>query len=146
VYEQKKDEIIPWLGCSYRQYQINLSERHFKPLYGQDIFARLFGARLQTYYRDAIVVVPDLGFDIEVDYLEKNDFRLGLNKVLVIRCHREGYDFSNDSRNYVYTDYFPSLDLYNDSTPEIFEIKAKRVFDSFMRGESFPVVSEPVKG
>jgi hypothetical protein len=145
VYESKKDEVIPWLGYSYRQYQINLSEKHFKPLYGESIFARLFGARLENYSKDATVVVPDLGFDIETDYLEKMDFKLGIDKVLIIRCHRLNYDFSGDSRSYIYTNYFPSIDINNSGSAEGFESKGERIFESFMRGDDISIFNETVR-
>lgn len=145
VYESKKDEIIPWLGCSYRQYQINLSEKHFKPLYGEDIFARLFVARLEGYSKDATIVVPDLGFQIETDYLEKMDKALNLERVLIIRCHRPGYDFSNDSRSYIYTNYFPSIDINNTGSAEGFASKGKQIFETFMRGEGTSKHNEKVR-
>jgi hypothetical protein len=144
-YEDHKDEIIPWLGCSYRQYQINLSEKHFKPMYGQDIFAKLFAARLSTYDKNATVIVPDSGFDIEIQYLEKTDYSLQLNRVLIVRCHREGYDFSNDSRNYVYTDHFLSIDINNDGTAEEFQAKGERILESLLKGEDMSRYNEKVK-
>lgn len=145
VYESKKDEHIDWLGCSYRQYQINLSEKHFKPLYGQDIFARLLAARLKTYDRNAAIVVPDLGFDIETDYLERLDLKLNLGKVLIVRCHRPGYDFSNDSRNYVYTNYFSSIDINNTGSAEGFASRGKWIFESFMRGDDCTKYNDKVR-
>lgn len=148
AYESRKDEIIPWLGCSYRQYQINLSELHFKPLYGQDIFARLFGARLEGYDKDAVVVVPDLGFDIETFYLNNvySSVGMDINDILIIRCHRKGYDFSGDSRSYIYSDVFTSIDINNDGTQEEFEKKGDKVFRSFLNGFDCSKFNEPVEG
>jgi hypothetical protein len=138
VYEQVKDEVIPWLGVSYRQYQINLSEKHFKPLYGDNIFARLLFARLDTYNKDVVVLVPDLGFDIEIDTAEKT---MEPNEVLLIRCHRPGFT-AFDSRKYVYSEKFKSVDLNNDKFTSEFINKAEKVFEAFMGNQSLAKFNE----
>ena len=64
-HEATKDEIIPVLGVSYRQWQIDYSEKYMKPLYGNDIFGRLL---LDRCRRDAdeiddngIYIISDCG-------------------------------------------------------------------------------------
>jgi len=91
-YESRKDLPIPVLGKSYRQWQIDFSEKFMKPLYGQDIFGKLLLDR--THGVTGPVVVPDCGFQIEVDTLA--DY-----PCLLITVKRDGCDFSNDSREYV---------------------------------------------
>lgn len=56
------------------------------------------------------VVVSDLGFDGEYQALED----LIPESLLLIRVHREGHNFLNDSRNYVYPDHAAcTLDFFN---------------------------------
>jgi hypothetical protein len=88
---------------TYRQWQIEFSEKLMKPLYGQDVFGRLFVNTLDKRYdlferADVTVLVPDSGFDIEIDTLVKH-FRV--EDIVLIRVHRQGCDFSNDSRSYL---------------------------------------------
>lgn len=100
-WEGKKEEIIPKLGTSYRQWQIDFSERFMKPAYGEDIFARLLIDRIDFYgdpkYSIEVAVISDCGFQIEVDTLLKD----GRYDPLLIRCHRPGFTFEGDSRQYV---------------------------------------------
>lgn len=110
-YEARKDEVIPALGVSFRQWQIDYSERFMKSLYGQDVFARLLLDRLGepdtrrsslvqgqtkvTTVEEVFVVVSDCGFQIEVDTILKSPL---VSDSLLIRVHREGRDYKNDSR------------------------------------------------
>lgn len=106
-WEDIKDEPHELLNNrSYRQWQIDFSEVLMKPLYGEDVFGRLFCARIaqyesdwdQKYFMEPIIVVPDSGFQIELKslnkYLPEADWKL-------IRLHRNGTDFSGDSRSYL---------------------------------------------
>lgn len=123
-FEAKKDEPLHILGGgkSYRQWQIDFSEKFMKPFYGEKIFARLLIARHLHpggTFPDHIIVIPDCGFQIEVD--EAIAF-FGSRNTLLLRIHRPGYDFSSDSRGYVVApETSTSADLYNDSTQEHFE-------------------------
>lgn len=100
-WEDRKDEPSLLLGGkSYRQWQIDYSESFMKPLYGGDIFPRLFADRHSHRFEDKYytVLVPDCGFDIEVLTLRKLLPKAG---ILLIRIHRTGFDFSLDSRSYI---------------------------------------------
>lgn len=90
-YEERKSERIPWLGASFRQWQIDFSETFMKPRYGNDIFGRMMVRR--TCW-DHTFVVPDCGFQIEVDCLRDYD-------CILIQVARKGCTFVDDSRNYV---------------------------------------------
>lgn len=118
-YEETKDEVIPWLGCSYRQWQIDYSESFMKPKYGKNIFSRLFVHRNENSTSRAIVV-PDSGFAEEAEPVAK---AFGVENTLLIRVHRPGTDFSNDSRSHIYNISPNELDIYNDSDVESFHAK-----------------------
>lgn len=93
-FEDIKDEIIPTLGISFRRWQIDFSEKFMKPLSGENVFGRMLHARTRNFPPSTIVVIPDCGFQIEVDTLRDED-------CLLIRVERNGCDFSSDSRSFV---------------------------------------------
>lgn len=93
-YENDKTAVIPWLGVSYRQWQIDFSEKFMKPLYGDDIFGRMLLERTRHFYDHVPVIVPDCGFQVEVDTFAAAD-------CLLIRVERKGTSFEGDSRSHV---------------------------------------------
>lgn len=93
-YEDHKEDVIPSLGVSYRQWQIDVSEKFMKPLYGNDVFGRLLLNRSYPT-KSFIHVVSDCGFQIECDVLKDHN-------VLLFQLYREGCSFENDSREYVF--------------------------------------------
>lgn len=121
TYERIKEDPLKLLnGKSYRQWQIDFSESFMKPLYGEDIFARLLASRLYSLRADYPVtaVIPDCGFQVEADKLSRF---LDLNIVL-IRIHRRGCDFSGDSRGYIEAPKgVQFFSINNDGTKEDFE-------------------------
>lgn len=98
LVEHTKDDIIPILGVSYRQWQIDFSEKFMKPLYGDDIFGRLLLHRcemdVQENGPDAIYIVSDCGFQTECDLLRDHN-------VLLFVMNRDGCTFEGDSREVV---------------------------------------------
>jgi hypothetical protein len=101
-FERKKEEIIPALGVSYRQWQIDFSEKFIKPNYGDASFGKLLldrcNYRFVTQSCD-LIVVPDCGFQIEIEVLY-NNFQPASN-ILMLQLHREDCTFKGDSRGYV---------------------------------------------
>jgi len=94
--ERQKEEPVGFCSFpSFRQMQIDLSERWAKPLYGQDIFARLLVARVLRSPHDH-VVITDCGFRAELDVLIAE---FGLANVLFVKVYREGCYYENDSRS-----------------------------------------------
>lgn len=99
-WESMKEEIIPELGVSYRQWQIDFSESFLK-CYKQDIFGQLLAARITRRFARNIanlIVVPDCGFSIEIDVMYQT---FKHEDILLIRCNRPGFTFVGDSRSYV---------------------------------------------
>lgn len=128
-YESTKDDVIPWLGVSYRQWQIDFSEKFMKPLYGNDIFARLFVQRNQNTGASAIVV-PDSGFLEEAKPVAD---AFGVENTLLIRCHRLGYDFTGDSRSYISGISPHEVDVVNDTTLDEYYKKITIIVAEFLR-------------
>jgi hypothetical protein len=97
-FEEHKEEPNELLGCSYRQWQIDFSEKFMKPLYEENIFGRLFINRAWRQSKNAVIFTPDCGFDIEYTTLA-NAF--GQENVLVVKIYRPGTGFKGDSRTYL---------------------------------------------
>lgn len=115
-------------GKSYRQWQIDFSEKFMKPLYGEDIFARIFVHTIEHLRTGELgewngyVIVPDCGFQIEAETLAA---LLPEVRKMFVRIHRKGTDFSKDSRSYFHPQEIPlQIDLYNNGTMEDLELNA----------------------
>lgn len=121
-YEREKDSPIPFLGVSYRRWQIDFSERFLKH-YGEDIFGKLLVRRLfekglkNGGGENALVLVADCGFQIEREALAE------FNPVLV-RIEREGTSFLGDSRSYLPD---PDYIVQNNSDQKTFEDEMVRL-------------------
>jgi hypothetical protein len=80
-----------------REGLIELSESHFKRLYGDDIFGRALMYRTRStnrVHRDQVFVIDDCGFDAEFTAFPRENTYL-------VRIMRPGFDFQSDSRSYV---------------------------------------------
>jgi hypothetical protein len=126
-WESTKGDIIPWLGVSYRQWQIDFSEGFLKK-YGQDIFAKLFVQRNETTRAKAIVV-PDSGFAEEVFPVAQ---KFGEDNILLVRIHRPGFDFTGDSRSYLHNVVKNEVDITNDTGVEEFHKKLHGIVGDFL--------------
>jgi len=83
------------LLLSPRQALIFVSEHVIKPMHGN----RYFGNIAKQYCRNydlQNVVFPDGGFWAEIQELEEV-----YRRVSIVRLHRDGFDFRNDSRDYI---------------------------------------------
>ena len=93
-----KEVALPTLGgISPRQALIHVSEEIIKPKYGK----KLFGLKAMDSIRmlDGVtdtVIFSDGGFVEEVECLIEHGC-----DVHIVQLHAEGFDFGNDSRNYV---------------------------------------------
>lgn len=84
-------------GLSPREFMIWISETVMKPRFGDKVFAiRAYETYLSLDSGD-MLVFSDGGFPDEVAALVE----FGAT-VKLFRLHRDGYDFSGDSRNYIY--------------------------------------------
>lgn len=114
-YEEIKEQVLPGIEVSYRQFQIDVSEKFFKPVYGNDIFGKLLLRRSMP--PPYINVVSDCGFQIECDVLKDHN-------VCLISIHRDGTSFANDSRQWVRPhENWYHFEIDNSRTKEGFEEK-----------------------
>lgn len=113
-----------------RDILIYLAEKVLKPKYGKDFIARGTAdtiAGLIQFQREqsneaAVIVVPDLGFDYEIDTVRK---MIPDAHVISVAVHRPGFTFEGDSRSYVKGLNFG---LHNTENYEDLKHKALRLF------------------
>lgn len=116
-YEARKDETVPELGVSFRQWQIDFSEKLMKPQYGDDVFARLFLQRCHHWNApNTTIVVSDCGFTVEYRTVVASKM---FSRVTLLHTERHGCTFVNDSRETVWPgvrDDTALFKLYNNGT------------------------------
>ena len=98
-YEANKDRPIQVEGdrvTTIRQEMIALSEHHVKPRLGHGWWARALLNR--TRLSSGVIIVTDMGFPAEHDVFAET---FGKSHCAWIHVHREGHDFSQDSRSYI---------------------------------------------
>jgi hypothetical protein len=99
-------------GKSIRQAMIFVSEVIMKPHFGKEYFGKITAKSCTKSWN----FISDGGFNEEILEVasELN------NNILVIRLHRAGCDFSNDSRDYLQNlPYINTVDYYNNSDNEL---------------------------
>ena len=107
-YEAEKEVPQSWLtvndtALSRREALIFMSEDRLKLDFGPSIIARLTCEELVKSHIETILsgsaptvyIFPDGGFQEEVEHLARHC------TVYVVRIHRDGHDFSHDSRSYI---------------------------------------------
>jgi hypothetical protein len=121
-FEDEKDEEHElFFGLSPRQAYIALSERLFKPVFGEEFFGEVLVRNIQGVIDDKtepyldVAIVTDSGFASEAKPLIRH---FGVNNVGLIRLSRTGTSFKGDSRGSI---FLPELrdrqiDVENNST------------------------------
>lgn len=90
-----KEEVWEATGVSPRNMLIHTSENVIKPRLGKDFFGKAAAQRCQQQ-SSTLAVFSDGGFAEEIPPLKE------LYKyVVVVRLHREGFSFGDDSRTYL---------------------------------------------
>lgn len=80
-----------------RRLLIRISEEFLKPTYGDGIFGRIAAKELQRSSYP-LIVFTDSGFVEEANTILRS---VGQRNTVLIRLHREGCNFNNDSRGYL---------------------------------------------
>lgn len=96
-----------------RQLLIALSEELLKPRYGNSVFGNFLWTEATKSAND-LFVVSDCGFQEEVNRLINS---AGASNCVLLRLHREGKDFNNDSRSFLRLQEVKSHDIHNNLTP-----------------------------
>jgi hypothetical protein len=104
-----------------RELMIDVSEKFLKPVYGPAIMADLLLGQLQGF--TGVALIRDTGFQVELESLAK---RMGFRKIYCARIHRDGCDFSNDSREYVTHPF--AADYENNGSLDDLRVEAGRIY------------------
>lgn len=87
-------------GRTPRQALIHVSENIYKPRFGSDYFGKVEALKLSELAGrlggSFNVIYPDGGFTDECTAIEPE-----LDLLIIIRLHRDGFDFLGDSRDYI---------------------------------------------
>lgn len=98
-HEMKNRKMDIFFGKSWREVNIDMSEKFFKKQHGKDVFGKILVNRIMDLDIDNItVVLSDGGFNEEVVPLIE---KFGSDNVFLVKLFRKGKDFENDSRKYI---------------------------------------------
>lgn len=95
-------------GLSPRDAYIKVGDE-LRAEHGPDIVTRMLCDNIVASCV-SIVVNPDCGGDAEAEGIVD---LLGYDRVIVFRIHKEGHDYSGDSRNWVTSDKVRKIDIVN---------------------------------
>ncbi len=120
--ESKKDVRVDILmHKSLRDSFISFSEDWAKKFYSPEVFGLLAGERIQLAIRQNknihTVVFSDSGFREELLAVKRT---INNARHFLIRIHRDGYSYTNDSRSYISNVCETELDIQNTSLQELF--------------------------
>lgn len=121
-------------GLSWRQALIWMSEDCMKPKFGKAIFGELMAQRLHAPTSCELTVITDCGFAAEVfPVLDE----MGAMNCHIIRLHRDGCTFDQDSRSYLFAKREPPVgthvqDINNNHDKKMFRIQVLRRVDAIM--------------
>lgn len=96
--DQLKDEEYLGVPRGIRKLQIALSEDVMKPLFGQDIFAKILTRSVRCLRKEVLCIISDTGFTNEFKYLFYRTPRINF---LTLRLSRGNTSFDGDSREYI---------------------------------------------
>lgn len=101
-----------WGGRSVRDLMISTSEDYLKPMFGKNYMGTQAVNSIKSEGRNHndVILFTDGGFEAEVRELEKSF------NVVVVQVHRNGCDFSGDSRNYIEGEQLETCTLSNNRT------------------------------
>ena len=136
--ENKGTPFDVFFGKTPREVQIAISEALMKPLHGNDIFGRLLIRRCESdpiwlFNRDAIVI-SDSGFREEAEVVID---KYGTDNVQLWRLHRDGCDYSDDSRGYIdlADEGVTQFDIQNNGTLDELKDVSIELYKAFMEGK-----------
>lgn len=131
IYTRELKDVVDWrlrvqgVAVSPRVYIIWISEEVMKPIFGLGFFGTQSANQIDQY---SINCFSDGGFAPELDALMWRTAQLEdyfcYPEVIVVRIHRDGCTFKNDSRGYLaeediaFPQYVRFIDIRNDGMEE----------------------------
>lgn len=101
-----------------------------KKFWSDYIFGRICGEKVKKYLKDApedmIYIVTDCGFQKEfeafVNTVLGSKFA-SMTRLHLVRVHRPEHTFDGDTREWIFTDKFNSIDVFNNGTLTEYSVK-----------------------
>ncbi len=129
-YEPIKDQQRhEFFGKTPREAYIAHSELYMKPVYGLDIFGKLWLRTALTAPNVAHWLIPDSGFAYEAQPVMEH---YGQGNCLLIRIHRDGYDYKGDSRSYI-TLPCETIDISNNASITELEVALRHAVGIWLK-------------
>lgn len=99
----KERRSVTFGGLSPREALQYVSEKIYKPRYGNDYFGKQSAQAVENSHAE-VIIFSDGGFKEEVESISK------VSDVFLIRVRKNGLDFTGDTRKYLYLDGIASMD------------------------------------
>lgn len=142
-----KETIVPELELNGNQFSrrgalIYTSEQIMKPVYGKSYYGDVLANKL---IQNCNYCISDGGFEDELLSIIN---KIGVNQIILIQLIRDGYDYSNDSRNYLSGNIIQEFILGSTKVQPITEIKLKfdirtyRVYNNSTKAEFHSVLKK----
>ena len=129
-YEAQKSTPLPdFFGKTPREAYIAHSELYMKPVYGLDIYGQLWLRAAIATPNVAYWLIPDSGFTFEAQPVMEH---YGVGNCLLIRLHREGYDYKGDSRSYI-TLPCKTIDIQNNASVTELEVALRNAVGTWLQ-------------
>lgn len=119
LYNNRETKELPTnrlFGRSPRGHLIYVAEEVIKPAFGKDYFGNIIASKIHADYN----VISDIGFIEEVTPVVN---KVGQESITLIRIHREGSIFEEESRGWLSGICDREYDVYNDGTLEELFVK-----------------------
>ena len=111
LFEDAKESPMPmFMDLTPREAYIAVSERLFKPLFGEEVFGMILADNMKRQPGVPLWVVTDSGFAPEAQPIIRT---FGADNCTLVRMHRDGCDFAADSRSYIELPDVHTIDLHN---------------------------------
>lgn len=128
-YEDCKDTPHDdFLGLTPRQAYINVSEKYFKPIHGQDVFGHFLKKEILSSSSNYFII-SDSGFWNEAQVLIDT---FGVDNVYLIRIAKNNCSFDNDSRSYIFLKNVYTEVIENNSTIYSFYLQIDKIINNII--------------
>jgi len=128
-FENSKDQpMAEFFGKTPREAYIAHSELYMKPTYGLDIYGQLWLRNAMMWSKVEYWIIPDSGFVFEAQPVMEH---YGIGNCLLLRIHRDGYDFNGDSRSYI-TLPCETKDITNNTSITELEVALKHAVGTWL--------------
>lgn len=110
AYELDKDVNLPEFNGKTPRESYIATSAELKREHGEGAIMDLFVEAVVASECD-VILNPDIGDDMEADRVAAT---LGTDRILIIRIHRPGHDFSMDCRTWVTSQNLNIIDVHNE--------------------------------